>query len=175
MADKMHSIKELADANHVSKSAIRKLMTTEFREKYTHPDGNRILIDDAGVAQIKSHFAHSGANRNASNTCTEREPETANRVQGEHGADNKGTSARTDDLLDEKDKRIADLQSQLKTKDEQIAQLHRLMDQNQQLLLAEQAKQHPLIEQKAQGPKPTQEAKDDNPESKKGFWQRLFG
>lgn len=61
MSDKMYSIRELADRNKVTKAAVRKLMDDEFRENHTQQSGNRILIDEAGAAQIDDHFANQFA------------------------------------------------------------------------------------------------------------------
>lgn len=70
------------------------------------------------------------------------------------------------------------------TKDEQIAQLHKLMDQNQQLLLAEQRQSAGLIQEESPAennhetgksePEPKKSDSATNEETKKGSWLSKF-
>lgn len=179
MSDKMYTIKELADRNQVTKAAVRKLMDKEFRRNHTQPSGNRILIDEAGAAQIDDHFAIQFAGTsekvfsNGSETANgnRREPRTGAESSGNQNANQSQTA-----LLEAKDEMIAQLKEQLAVKDEQIAQLHRLMDQNQQLLLAEQRQSAGLIQEgsSSETEQPTPETKKSNgatnEEIKKGGW-----
>lgn len=59
------TIKELAEELSLSKSGIRKYLTTSFRVRYTHESAHRILIDDAGIKAIKEMIALKGAHSNA--------------------------------------------------------------------------------------------------------------
>lgn len=99
------TIKQLADALGVSKTAIRKHLTPDFRAAHTANDGgNTIWIDDPGCALIAKSF------RKQPETTANQEPETAaNQVSGDMVALLQAT--------------IATLQQQLEVKDRQIAEL----------------------------------------------------
>lgn len=189
MADKTYSIKELADQAHVTKSAIRKLMTQTFRKQHTSVSGNRILIDDAGAKIILGHFTNLGTQTANGN---EREPQTKTENTGSQTADephqdNDQTANpdANDQLVAAKDAMIQELREQLKVKDQQINDLHRLMDQNQQLLLHNQQETHQLLGVNNEDSKPVKpvtgnqepqtETADEAPKEKKSFWQRVFG
>ena len=179
MAEKMYSIRELADRNQVTKAAVRKLMDDEFRENYTQPSGNRILIDESGAAQINKHFANQFADTDKSVPGNESETANGNQREPRPGAESKGNQNANQSqtaLLDAKDEMIAQLKEQLAVKDEQIAQLHKLMDQNQQLLLAEQRQSAGLIQEGGtpESEQSTSETKKSNGATnekiKKGGW-----
>lgn len=187
MSDKMYSIRELADRNKVTKAAVRKLMDDEFRENHTQQSGNRILIDEAGAAQIDDHFANQFADTKKEVSSNGSETKNGNQRKPRPGAesnDNQNANQSQTALLNAKDEMIAQLKEQLAVKDEQIAQLHRLMDQNQQLLLAEQRQSAGLIQEGAGSEQTTKNAKSEseskkttpatNEETKKGNWLSKF-
>lgn len=183
MSDKMYTIKELADRNQVTKAAVRKLMDKEFRRDHTQPSGNRILIDEAGAAQIDDHFANQFAGTEQSVSGNRLETTNGNQHEPRPGANKNGNQNENQSqtaLLEAKDEMIAQLKEQLAVKDEQISQLHRLMDQNQQLLLAEQRQSAGLIQEgsSSETEQPTPETKKSNgatnEEIKKGGWFAKF-
>lgn len=187
MADKMYSIKELADRNQVTKAAVRKLMDDEFRKNHTQPSGNRILIDEDGASQIDEHFTNQFADTSEKVSSNGSETANGNRSEPRPGAElngNQNANQSQTALLDAKDEMIAQLKQQLAVKDEQIAQLHKLMDQNQQLLLAEQRQSAGLIqegtteESNKETEKSASESKKSgsaiNEETKKGGWLSKF-
>ena len=187
MSDKMYSIRELADRNQVTKAAVRKLMSKEFRDKHTQLSGNRILIDEAGAAQIDEHFANQFADTEKEVSSNGSETANGNRREPRPGAESNGNQNANQSqtaLLDAKDELIAQLKEQLEVKDQQIAQLHKLMDQNQQLLLAEQRQSAGLIQEGTTGEsnketeKSVSESKKSssaiNEETKKGGWLSKF-
>lgn len=183
MSDKMYTIKELADRNQVTKAAVRKLMDKEFRRNHTQPSGNRILIDEAGAAQIDDHFANQFAGTEQSVSGNRLETANGNQHEPRPGANKNGNQNENQSqtaLLEAKDEMIAQLKEQLAVKDEQISQLHRLMDQNQQLLLAEQRQSAGLIQEgsSSETEQPTPETKKSNgatnEEIKKGGWFAKF-
>lgn len=183
MSEKMYSIKELADRNQVTKAAVRKLMNKEFRAEHTQLSGNRILIDEAGAALINQHFVNQFADTNKKVSSNEKEIANGNQNKTRPGAEqseNQNANQSQTALLAAKDEMIAQLKEQLAVKDEQIAQLHKLMDQNQQLLLAEQRQSTGLI-QEGGAPEPEQPAPETkksngatNEEIKKGGWFAKF-
>lgn len=103
------TIKEIADKLGVSKSAIRKLLTDDFRAKYTHKNANRILINSDGQTLIEQQFSKNTHTNSAHESHTEREQNT-----------------RTDLVP------ISILEKQLAAKDEQISELHKLLFAEQQ-------------------------------------------
>lgn len=188
MSDKMYSIRELADRNQVTKAAVRKLMDDEFRQNHTQPSGNRILIDEAGAAQIDEHFTNQFADTEKEVSSNESETTNGNQHEPRPGANknrNQNENQSQTALLEAKDEMIAQLKQQLAVKDDQIAQLHKLMDQNQQLLLAEQRQSAGLIQEgnTAEGkndtgksdPKPKNFDSPNNEETqKKSWWSKFF-
>lgn len=187
MADKMYSIKELADRNQVTKAAVRKLMDDEFRQNHTQPSGNRILIDEAGAAQIDEHFTNQFADTSEKVSSNGSETANGNQREPRLGAESNGNQNENQSqtaLLDAKDEMIAQLKQQLAVKDEQIAQLHKLMDQNQQLLLAEQRQSTGLIQEGSPAennretgnsePEPKNSDSATNEETKKASWFSKF-
>ena len=187
MTDKMYTIKELADRNQVTKAAVRKLMDDEFRQNHTQPSGNRILIDKAGAAQIDEHFTNQFADTSEKVSSNGSETANGNRREPRPGAESSGNQNANQSqtaLLDAKDEMIAQLKQQLAVKDEQIAQLHKLMDQNQQLLLAEQRQSTGLIQESnadeskdetgKSEPEPKNSDSATNEETKKASWFSKF-
>lgn len=141
MPDKYKTVKQLSDKIGVSKPAITKFMTETFRSKYTKKQGNRLLVDNAGELVIKAHFKNSAHTKSKTN---------------QKGNDNLTKSNRkvndSESLLKSKNETIDLLKKQLATKDEQlkrradeIASMHKLMDQNQQLLLNTQEENKRLL------------------------------
>lgn len=137
MAAKRYTIKELADELHVTKPGIRKLMTENFRKQYAEISGNRILINETGAKIIRQHFENP-----VSGNKSETKTETKNRNQKQTKiVSNKAESA----VIKAKQETIELLRQQLKAKDDQLASMQKLMDQNQQLLLNTQAENKQLL------------------------------
>jgi len=109
MADK--TIKELAEEFHVSKQAIRKRLSVNFRENYvqtvTRNGVKTLVVNYKGYLLLKQHFLDSNNTGN----------------QAETVASNDENSI------------IAFLHEQLQEKDTQIKQMQKLLDQQQQLTL----------------------------------------
>ena len=109
MTDK--TIKELAEEFHVSKQAIRKRLSADFRENYvqtvTRNGVKTLVVSYKGYLLLKQHFL-------GSNT-------TGNQVE---------TVASNDE-----NSIIDFLHEQLQEKDTQIKQMQKLLDQQQQLTL----------------------------------------
>ncbi|UDM32183.1 DUF536 domain-containing protein [Lentilactobacillus laojiaonis] len=120
------TIKNLADELGVSKTAIRKHMDDQFREEFTIKDGNKILIKDEGAEELKNQFANQSE--------TEHEPiEKPEEIKDS----NASSSVNQFDILA---KQLNSQADQLIAKDKQIADLHKLLDQSQQLQLDVQNK-----------------------------------
>lgn len=119
MSTNRYTIKQLSDELGVTKPGIRKLMNSSFRKRYTTITGNHILINEAGARVIRNHFGNHKTETVSSN-------------------DN-------DKVLNAKNETITLLRAQLKAKDDQIANMQKLMDQNQQLLLNTQSENKHLL------------------------------
>lgn len=137
MAFKYYTIKQLSDELHVTKPGIRKLMTNSFRKRYTSVTGNRILINEAGAKIIREHFENS---KSETNQKPKTETINSNQKQSETVSDSPSNA-----VLSAKDETITLLKEQLKAKDDQIANMQKLMDQNQQLLLNTQSENKHLL------------------------------
>ncbi|MFB8570067.1 DUF536 domain-containing protein, partial [Enterococcus faecium] len=105
------TIKELAEEFHVSKQAIRKRLSTDFRAKYvqtiTRNGVQTLVVNYEGYLLLKQHFLGG--------TTTGNQPETV--------------ASNPENLL------INFLHEQLQEKDTQLKQMQKLLDQQQQLTL----------------------------------------
>lgn len=132
MSENLKTIRELADEFNVSKQAVRKRLTDEFRANYVktvYSNGVQTLVVTVdGYLLLKQHF--SGGNNIG---------KTASSVGGNGGkVNNTGDSKQKtydgsifkilEQQLNVKDK-------QLENKDLQIAQMQNLLDQQQRLAL----------------------------------------
>lgn len=128
--------KQLADEIGVSKSAVRKQMTENFRAQYVHEIGNILQIDDKGAQIIRDHFS-SGTEGNQNGKVHTQTPH--------------GVRPHTSENAVWPDRNLADveliqvLKDQLEQRNQEIerrstemAEMQRLMDQSQQLLLSTQ-------------------------------------
>lgn len=115
------TIKELADELHVSKTAIRKYMTPEFRAAHTeNQSGKAIRIDADGCKLIAESF------RKPLQTTANQEPQTTeNQVSG--------------DVVELLKATIDTLTAQLAVKDKQIAELTETIKAQATSLTAAQA------------------------------------
>lgn len=109
MTDK--TIKELAEEFHVSKQAIRKRLSADFREKYvqtvTRNGVKTLVVSYKGYWLLKQHFLGSNTTGNQVETVTSNDENSI----------------------------IDFLHEQLQEKDTQIKQMQKLLDQQQQLTL----------------------------------------
>ncbi|HIH2552481.1 TPA: DUF536 domain-containing protein, partial [Enterococcus faecium] len=109
MTDK--TIKELAEEFHVSKQAIRKRLSADFREKYvqtvTRNGVKTLVVSYKGYFLLKQHFLGSNTPGNQVETVTSNDENSI----------------------------IDFLHEQLQEKDTQIKQMQKLLDQQQQLTL----------------------------------------
>lgn len=107
------TIKELAEEFHVSKQAIRKRLSADFRANYvqtvTRNGGQTLVVNEKGYILLKQMFL--GGNHATNHTQTV-------------------TSNPTN-----QDISFSVLYEQLKEKDEQLKQMQKLLDQQQQLTL----------------------------------------
>lgn len=129
MSTNRYTIKQLSDELGVTKPGIRKLMNSSFRKRYTTVTGNRILINEAGAKVIRDHF---GNHKTETKDSSQKQTQTV-------------SSNDDDKVLKAKNETIALLKAQLKAKDDQIANMQKLMDQNQQLLLNTQSENKHLL------------------------------
>lgn len=137
MAEKRYTIKQLADELGVTKPGVRKLMTENFRKQYTETIGNRILINSTGAKKIRNHFRN---NNDKSFLKTKTETNSNNQKQTQTVFDNSETP-----VVSAQEETIKLLKEELKAKNDQLANMQKLMDQNQQLLLNTQAENKTLL------------------------------
>lgn len=173
MSTNRYTIKQLSDELGVTKPGIRKLMNSSFRKRYTTITGNRILINEAGAKVIRGHFG---------NHKTETKDSSQKQKQTVSSNDN-------DKVLNAKNETIALLKAQLKAKDDQIANMQKLMDQNQQLLLNTQSENKHLLALTHDGKTDESQVRDgeyketettenssnaSNSNDSKPWWKRIF-
>lgn len=121
MNENYKTIKELADEFNVSKQAVRKRLTEEFRanhvETVTSNGVKTLVVTYTGYMLLKQHFTTSNATGN------DRETDTSNPTTGDLSV-----VKILEQQLFVKDK-------QLENKDSQILQMQNLLDQQQRLAL----------------------------------------
>ena len=137
MPEKRYTIKQLADELGVTKPGVRKLMTANFRKQYTETVGNRILINSTGAKVIRKHFRN-----NSDNVFPETKTETNSNKQKQTETVSDGGK---NTVVSAQEETIKLLKEELKAKNDQVANMQKLMDQNQQLLLNTQAENKTLL------------------------------
>ena len=157
------TIKELSDDLSISKTAINKKIDENFKRKHFSKNGNKFLIDEDGQKIIKSMFIIPNQKQQSKTKTNE------NHV---------------DDLVLVLKKQISMMNSQLKSKDDQLKQMQKLLDQQQVLTLQANKKIEQLelqqVEKENDVSEELQKVKEElevvsQEQSKKNFWQRLFG
>ena len=121
MSEDLKTIKELADEFNVSKQAVRKRLTEEFRanhvETVTSNGVKTLVVTYTGYMLLKQHFTTSNATGN------DKVADTSNPTTGDLSV-----VKILEQQLFVKDK-------QLENKDSQISQMQNLLDQQQRLAL----------------------------------------
>lgn len=181
------TIKELADSLGVSKTAIRKYLTPEFRAAHTaNQTGNSIVIDDEGCKLIAETFRKPAESfRKPPQTTANLEPETTgNLVSGDVVALLQSTIAALQQQLEVKDRQIADLTETVKTQAAslQAAQALHAGTMHQMMLNPGEepveARQEPVEapegEDCTETPESPEKAAQEPLEASPGWWQRLF-
>lgn len=133
------TIKQLADEFGVSKDKV-KYQVRKLPSNYLGKKGNVTYVKEQGIIRLREIF----------------EKNYLGNSLGKNG-ENYPDFTHYEKLIDMLEKELETLRGQLEEKDEQIKKAHTLLDQEQQLRLAEMTKQA-LLEEKP-----------------KGFWSRLLG
>lgn len=132
MSENLKTIRELADEFNVSKQAVRKRLTDEFRANYVetmYSNGVKTLVVTVtGYMLLKQHFSDgNNAGKTASNV--DSNGAKVNDASDSKQATNDGSIFKIlEQQLTVKDK-------QLENKDLQISQMQNLLDQQQRLAL----------------------------------------
>lgn len=117
------TIKQIADELGVSKTAVRKKIENLGLRSSLQKNGNQFAIDEKQESLIKSAFSENET-ETKSETKTQTETETVSAL-------------------------VSMLQKELESKNEQIATLQRLLDQEQQLRMVTEQK-YLLLEEKTE-------------------------
>ena len=132
MSENLKTIRELADEFKVSKQAVRKRLTDEFRSNYVetvYSNGvETLVVTVSGYRLLKQHFSSSnGSEKVGSNV-------GGNGGNANVTSDNKQT---TDNSYVFKilEQQLAVKDKQIENKDSQISQMQNLLDQQQRLAL----------------------------------------
>lgn len=176
------TIKELADELGVSKTAIRKYMTPEFREVYVQTvAGNHLLINEEGCKLLVESF------RKPPQTAANQLPETTeNPGLREEVAFLRAQLEAKDRQLDAKDRQLEQKDKQLEARDAQIASLTLALENTTASLQAAQALHAGTMQaQLDAGSDPGSDIEEIVPEEdpapaaeqapRRGFLARLFG
>lgn len=165
------TVKQLADSLGVTKTAIRKRFTEDFRANHVQTTANGvIIISDEGCKLIAETLQ----------TTANQIPQTAETVT--ENAENsllQTTIAVLREQLSEKDKQIAALTSALTTSQEQVKQLTESLHDTTTALAAAQAlhagtiKQQ-LTEQQANSESVSEDVPHEPEQERKGLWKRIF-
>lgn len=154
----MITVRALADEIGVSKVAVNKKIETLGIKSELVKDGNRYLLTDEVADKVRDAFKYRTTEKTAEKTASNKQTETP-------GGD-PGTYA---DI-------IQVLREQLAEKDKQIAELHTLLAQQNQLMLTDGSTRSQGSTQEVQAETIDQEdAPAPRQEERKSFWSRLFG
>lgn len=163
------TVKQLADSLGVTKTAIRKRFTEDFRANHVQTTANGvIIISDEGCKLIAETLQ----------TTANQIPQTAETVtESPENSLLETTIAVLREQLAEKDKQIAALTSALTTSQEQVKQLTDSLHDTTAALTAAQALHAGTIQQQLSDKQERSESvSEDVPEQQeqKGFWARIF-
>lgn len=151
------TIKELSEEIGVSKQAINRLLTSDFRRQHvTTKTDNKVgalLVDKSGEELIKKHFS------------------TDNDRQQTDNDDRQHVVGLLEIQLEEQQKELAEKNKQIEAKDTQISSLQNLLNQSQQLQLISEKK---LAESKQIADFSENELSELKEKNKHSFWHRLF-
>jgi hypothetical protein len=158
------TVRELAEQFDVSKQAINKRLTNDFRRQHvTTKTSNGVatlLIDKTGEMLLYKAFK-------GNNAPTQNDKQDQQLVVG-----------LLSEQLEHQKRESAIKNEQLAAKDEQLKTMQKLLDQSQQLQLIAEKKieslQQPATSKMEEEGKAPQDAVVDE-STKKGFWARLFG
>lgn len=154
----MITVRALADEIGVSKVAVNKKIETLGIKSELVKDGNRYLLTDEVADKVRDAFKYRTTEKTTEKTASNKQTETP-------GGD-PGTYA---DI-------IQVLREQLAEKDKQIAELHTLLAQQNQLMLTDGSTRSQGTTQEVQAETIDQEdAPAPRQEDRKSFWSRLFG
>lgn len=131
----MKTIKQIADELGVSKTAVRKKIENLGLRSSLQKNGNLFVVSDEQERLIKSAFSDNKT-ETKTETCSQTETETVSAL-------------------------VSMLQKELDSKNEQIAHLQKLLDQEQQLRM--------VTEQKILALEDKQESTE-----KSSLWKRIF-
>jgi hypothetical protein len=123
---KKYTIKNLADELHVSKTAIRKIMNESFREQFVESSGNTIQVSEEGANVIREHFQQSNKAKDAGNK--------AESSQKQEQKDS-GNQAEL----------VSVLKEQLANRNDELAEMRKMLSQSQELLLNTQNENRKLL------------------------------
>ena len=151
------TIKDLSEEIGVSKQAINRLLTSDFRRQpvTTKTDNwvGALLVDKSGEALIKKHFS------------------TDNDRQKTDKDDRQQVVGLLERQLEDQQRELAEKNKQIEAKDTQISNLQNLLNQSQQLQLISEKK---LAENKQIAERSEIELSELKEKNKHGFWHRLF-
>lgn len=121
MSENLKTIRELAEEFNVSKQAVRKRFTEEFRGNYvetvTSNGVKTLVVKYAGYMLLKQHFSAS------------------NDTGNEEGNNNSNRSINDSSIVKIFEQQLVVKDKQLENKDNQISQMQNLLDQQQRLAL----------------------------------------
>lgn len=121
MSENLKTIKELADEFNVSKQAVRKRLTEEFRanhvETITSNGVKTLVVTYTGYMLLKQHFSTSNTTGNNKGT------DTSNSTTGDLS------------VVKILEQQLSVKDRQLENKDKQLLQMQNLLDQQQRLAL----------------------------------------
>lgn len=166
------TVKQLADSLGVTKTAIRKRFTEDFRANHVQTTANGVIIISDEGCKLIAETLQTTANQipQIAETVTEN---TENSLL-------QTTIAVLREQLSEKDKQITALTSALTTSQEQVKQLTESLHDTTAALTAAQALhagtiQQQLTEQQASSESVSEDVPVPEPEQERqGFWQRIF-
>lgn len=168
MSDNTYTVKELAEKFGVTKTAIQRYLTDDFREKYVTigvgSGGKQLQVSEKGYQLLYKRFKGENVGNN----------KRSNDVRSSDNYIDKDVLDVLQEQLNKKDEQLAE-------KDRQIERLQLLLNQSQQLQLKESKKLEKLeLKEEERRQQEQEEVEFDDEQSeeeeeKLSFWRRLFG
>ncbi|KRN80928.1 replication protein B [Ligilactobacillus acidipiscis] len=163
----MKTVQELADELGVTRQRVQQVLQALPKEKQAKKEKGRLQITEQVETDIKTFMSKKDAIKASKQTS--KSDLLANLLK-----ENNATLKDENEFLKEQ---IKDLQHKLSQEQNLVGQQHKLLDQEQQLHLADQKQitQLKKSETDNQNTKTQTDNHQQDEQSKKGFFERLFG
>lgn len=167
MSKRYLTVKEFAEARNVTAQAVYKQLDKGLKPYVIVENGKRLIDKEALVLNSSTGINHINQNEPSNTVLNKRIAQliAENRETEERLKESEALQGRLWDQLAEKDKQISAKDNQIAEMSKQISDINENLKMAQTLAAADKQK---ILALEAK-------AEEEQTESKKGFWARLFG